>query len=413
METTKISNPLSGKKIAVIIAAAGSSTRMGGPVKKEYLPLKNGTVLSEAAKTFLKTINCTYLTITVPEKGENDAKTALFSDREIQTLLQNTELDFVEGSSTRQKSIFNALVSLSEKKSVPDIVLIHDGARPFVTKNIIEETALAALEFGGAVPGITPTDTQKIKDEKGFIKTHLTRSEMTAVQTPQGFDFEKLFEAHKKALNEDKEFTDDTEIFGFFAGNVKIVTGSAENIKITYPKDYKYENQHIASDGDNKMNPANIKIGLGYDLHRLEEGRALIIGGVKIPFEKGEAGHSDGDTLLHAITDALLGASGLGDIGSYFPPEEAQWKDADSSVLLKKCWNDVKNAGWKLGNLDCIIKLEKPKLLPYRNQIIDSIAKILEVERDKVFVKAKTGEKLESVGEGKAIEVWANCLLVK
>lgn len=156
-----------------------------------------------------------------------------------------------------------------------------------------------------------------------------------------------------------------------------------------------------------------IRVGLGYDKHVLTEGRRLILGGVEIPFEKGEAGHSDGDLLLHAITDALLGAGGLGDIGSYFPPSDPKWKDADSSILLKKCWDDVRNAGWKLGNLDCVIALEKPKFLPFREQVRESIAKILEVQKEQIFVKAKTGEKLGDVGQGRAVEAWAVCLLEK
>lgn len=154
-----------------------------------------------------------------------------------------------------------------------------------------------------------------------------------------------------------------------------------------------------------------IRVGLGYDKHVLTEGRKLILGGVIIPFEKGEAGHSDGDVLLHAITDALLGAAGLGDIGSYFPPSDPQWKDADSALLLKKCWQDVKNAGWDLGNLDCVIALEKPKFLPFRDQARESIANILEVSKDQIFVKAKTGEKLGDIGQGRAVEVWSVCLL--
>ena len=154
-----------------------------------------------------------------------------------------------------------------------------------------------------------------------------------------------------------------------------------------------------------------IRVGLGYDKHVLTEGRKLILGGVIIPFEKGEAGHSDGDVLLHAITDALLGAAGLGDIGSYFPPGDPQWKDADSALLLKKCWQDVKNAGWDLGNLDCVIALEKPKFLPFRDQVRESIANILEVSKDQIFVKAKTGEKLGDIGQGRAVEVWSVCLL--
>ena len=156
-----------------------------------------------------------------------------------------------------------------------------------------------------------------------------------------------------------------------------------------------------------------IRVGLGYDKHVLTEGRKLILGGVVIPFEKGEAGHSDGDVLLHAITDALLGAAGLGDIGSYFPPSDPQWKDADSAMLLKKCWQDVKNASWSLGNLDCVIALEKPKFLPFRDQVRQSIADILEVSKDQIFVKAKTGEKLGDVGQSRAVEVWSVCLLEK
>ena len=156
-----------------------------------------------------------------------------------------------------------------------------------------------------------------------------------------------------------------------------------------------------------------IRVGLGYDLHRLVENRKLIIGGVEFPFEKGEDGHSDGDALLHAITDAVLGASGLGDIGSFFPPEEAKWKDADSAVLLKTVIDKVYSKGWKIENLDCVIKLEKPKFLPRRQEVIDSIASILGIERDRVFVKAKTGEKLPPVGTSEAIEAECVCLLSK
>ena len=156
-----------------------------------------------------------------------------------------------------------------------------------------------------------------------------------------------------------------------------------------------------------------IRVGLGYDLHRLVENRKLIIGGVEFPFEKGEDGHSDGDALLHAITDAVLGASGMGDIGSFFPPEEAKWKDADSAVLLKTVIDKVYSKGWKIENLDCVIKLEKPKFLPRRQEVIDSIASILGIERDRVFVKAKTGEKLPPVGTSEAIEAECVCLLSK
>ncbi|MCI7546148.1 MAG: 2-C-methyl-D-erythritol 2,4-cyclodiphosphate synthase [Treponema porcinum] len=395
-----------GKTTAVIIAAAGSSTRMGGTVKKEYLPLKNGTVLSECAKVFLSTLSVKYVVITVPCGGSGEAQKALFADDALKPLLRTVNLSFVEGGSTRQKSILNALEFLAETDCPPDIVLIHDGARPFVTGEIILRTAEAAAEFGAAVPGIPPVDTQKTVGEDGFISVHLRRASMTAVQTPQGFLFPKLLEAHRKAAGDDVEYTDDTEIWDKYEGKVKVVEGNACNKKITYAHDYSART-------DTGKDGMILRTGLGYDLHRLTAGRKLVIGGIDIPFEKGEDGHSDGDALLHAITDALLGASGLGDIGSFFPPEEAQWKDADSSVLLQTVWKKIQAEGWKLNNLDCVIKLEKPKFLPYRNQVISSVAETLGVSTEQVFVKAKTGEKLGSVGNGEVIEVWCSCILTK
>ena len=156
-----------------------------------------------------------------------------------------------------------------------------------------------------------------------------------------------------------------------------------------------------------------IRIGLGWDLHRLISGRRLILGGIELPFEKGEDGHSDGDVLFHAITDAVLGAAGLGDIGSFFPPEDPQWKDADSAKLLAAVMEKVRAAGWQIENLDCVVKLEKPKFIPYRQQVIESIARTLQIRPDQVFVKAKTGEKLPPVGTSEAVEASAVCLLSK
>ena len=156
-----------------------------------------------------------------------------------------------------------------------------------------------------------------------------------------------------------------------------------------------------------------IRVGIGYDLHKLVENRKLLLGGVQFDFNKGEDGHSDGDVLLHAITDALLGASGLGDIGSYFPPENAEWKDANSKKLLQIVLNDIQNENWKIINLDCVIKLEKPKFLPKRQEVIDSIAQILKIDRTQIFVKAKTGEKLPPVGTCDAVEAYVVCLLEK
>lgn len=154
-----------------------------------------------------------------------------------------------------------------------------------------------------------------------------------------------------------------------------------------------------------------IRVGLGWDLHRLVSGRDLIVGGVIIPHDKGEDGHSDGDALLHAITDALLGASGLGDIGELFPPNDPQWKGADSGELLRKAYALVRAKGWAVGNVDAVIALERPKVLPHRATIRESVATILGIDPSLVFVKAKTGEGLDAVGTGDAIACWATCLL--
>ena len=156
-----------------------------------------------------------------------------------------------------------------------------------------------------------------------------------------------------------------------------------------------------------------IRVGLGTDLHRLVEGRKLMLGGVEIPFEKGEHGHSDGDVLLHAITDSLLGAAAISDIGELFPPSDEKWKDADSKKLLTSAYELVKGQGWSIENIDCVIKLEKPKFLPYRQAVRESIAGILDIDASQIFVKAKTGEKLGDVGSGLSIEAEAVCLLSK
>lgn len=386
----------------LVIAAAGSSSRMGLGKKKEYLPLKKGTVLSESVRAFIEASDFSEVIVSIPKDGEQEAKAALLADTEIKSLLKNTTLTFTEGGATRQESVFKALCKAKNKNS---IVLIHDGARPFVSKKIIQDVISKAQEFGAAVPAIQPVDTQKEIAPDRTISRHLVRKNLGAVQTPQGFLLEPLIECHKAAFQKKLEFTDDTEVWDAFPNftggkKVHIVEGSEKNKKITFIQDISKET---------KMT----RIGIGTDLHRLVEGRKFILGGVEIPAEKGELGHSDGDVLLHAISDALLGASGVGDIGSYFPSEDPKWKNADSAELLKKIWADIKSAGWILGNLDCVVETEKPKLLPWREKIISSIAGILEADSKNIFVKAKTNEKQDAVGEGNAIKAYCVCLLEK
>ncbi len=405
----------------LVLTAAGSSSRMGNIGKKEYLKLGTGTVLSQSLKAFLKSAFFSHIVITIPAGSENLARSAVFADSEIKGLLKNSILTFVEGSSTRQESIFNALTYLKNNtQNQYAIVLVHDAARPFVTTQIIQDTISASQNFGAAVPAVSVVDTQKEVSQDGTITKHLERSTLKAVQTPQGFDFMPFFECHSQALKDKLFVTDDTQIWDAFpkitdGRKVHIVNGDIQNKKITYPEDVLTENKTIAKDKQShtKRELKMLRVGFGTDLHKLQEGRRFLLGGVEIPSDKGELGHSDADVLLHAIADALLGASGMGDIGSYFPPEDNQWKDADSKVLLNIVWNDIQKKGWKLNNLDCVIEFEKPKFLPWRQKVIDSITKILGVNNDQIFVKAKTNEKVDAVGERLAIKAYCTCLLYK
>jgi len=412
---------------AVILTAAGTSSRFEKGQKKEFIPLYSklfpsqviGTVLSCSAEPFLQFLSATplftlcNLIITVPlgntAQNIDRATKALFSSTFVTETLSKMGIvpEFVSGGSTRQESVFHALEYLDcardSQKLLPHIVLIHDAARPFTSATIVEHVLELAAQKGAAVATIPPVDTQKEIGSDGAIVRHLDRSTLVAVQTPQGFLFAPLFDAHAKAMGDGKPYTDDTEIWGRYAGQVYTCEGSVDNKKLTYQSDLEQYMNYSTT----------FRTGLGYDLHRLVKGRALILGGITIPFEKGELGHSDGDVLLHAITDAVLGAAALGDIGELFPPSDTTWKDANSAQLLQTAWLKVKDAGWELENLDCVLALEKPKFLPWREQVRSSIATILDCEENRVFVKAKTGEGLGEIGRGEAVSAWVSCLLQK
>ncbi len=415
----------SNTSIAVIITSAGKSSRFNAGKKKEYLPLastiiKNqpyGTVLSCSLEPFLQFFQhntqffLKHLVITVPNDNfENECIKALHAIneslyvRDMFELLQITP-EFVAGNDTRQKSVYNALLHINPTGTqLPDIdlVLIHDAARPFLSAEIVNSVVHKCKEKGSAVPIVEPVDTQKEIDSQGKIIRHLTRSDLGAVQTPQGFDFNKLFTAHTLASADNKNYTDDTEIWAQYCNSVYTVPGSNKNIKITFMQDLQTNTPST-----------QFRTGLGTDLHKLEEGRKFFLGGLEIPFEKGAVAHSDGDVLLHAITDSLLGAAGLGDIGELFPPTDLTWKDADSKELLKSAWSKIKNDGWKIENIDCVLHMEKPKFLPWREKVIISISDILKCDSNRVFVKAKTGEGLGDVGNGNAISAQVICLLSK
>ncbi|WP_428769676.1 2-C-methyl-D-erythritol 2,4-cyclodiphosphate synthase [Treponema sp. HNW] len=423
---------MGAQKLALVLTAAGTSARFssgrGSPaadsVKKEYEALqsplfpeqKGGTVLSCAADAFLTALDdepnfiFSRLIITLPPCRGHRAKAlkALRASACTLRMLEKASLEpeFVEGGSDRRESVLRALEHLAGGNE-PDIVLVHDAARPFVSPALVHRVLELCAEKGAAAPAVPPVDTYKEAEQTdGRIVRHLERSRLAAVQTPQGFYFKPLLDAHRRACSDSKSYTDDTEIWGAYAGDVFLCEGERSNMKITYKED-------LPSSPAVSVLPAVpvYRTGLGTDTHRLVENRPLLIGGVHIPFEKGELAHSDGDVLLHAITDALLGAAALGDIGELFPPSDNRWKDADSALLLKAAWERVQKAGWLLENLDCVITIEKPKMLPWRAAVQKRIAGILGCETGRIFVKAKTAEGMGDIGEGKAVGAQCVCLL--
>jgi 2-C-methyl-D-erythritol 4-phosphate cytidylyltransferase/2-C-methyl-D-erythritol 2,4-cyclodiphosphate synthase len=409
----------------IVIAAAGNSSRMGGE-KKEFLVLgeTGDSVLARSVSAFLPFLPAR-IVITLPADNFDAhraraaallCESAAFDERALQTIT------YARGGKERSESVFNALCFLDENEPQSNkenaVVLIHDAARPYLDAALIERVLQAARQNGAACPAIPPVDTMKESGGDGFVRRHLERSSLFCAQTPQGFWFAPLFYAHKKAraaaARQKRAFTDDTEIWDKYAARngvhnpCALVEGSPRNSKITFPADLSGTARAAC---ESAPAPPRFRAGLGYDVHPLVPNRVLVLGGIVIPFDKGEAGHSDGDALLHAITDAVLGAAALGDIGSFFPSDDAAYKDADSRALLLAAWNAVTRARWRLENLDCVIELEKPKLLPHRDAMRDSIADVLGVSRDCVFVKAKTGEKMGEVGRGEAVKAWAVCLL--
>jgi len=394
--------------IAAIVCAAGSSRRMGCK-KKEYLSLpyiaagSPLTVLGTVVSAFASLPQIRPIVIAVPPGEESQARSCLPKELQAET----ERVYFVSGGKTRRASVHNALLFLAGYK--PSYVLIHDGARPWIKRELIEKIAEATIKYRAAIPALPLVETPKELDsstgEVRFIKRHLRRENLCAVQTPQGFAFPEILAAHEKAAKREEqygfEYTDDAEVWGEFAGQVAVIPGDTENRKITYPEDLE-----MAANGKSLE-----RIGLGRDLHRLVSGRKFLLGGVEIPFDKGELGHSDGDVLAHAVCDAILGAAGLGDIGELFPDSDPAYKDADSMELLKRAWQHVKAQGWRLANLDCVLSCEKPKILPYRDRIRASLAKALDADPALVFVKGKTAEGLGPIGNGEAVEATAVCLL--
>ena len=380
-------------RVAALIVAAGTGERFGGPLPKVFVPLGPRPMLLWAVQAYAAHPEIDHLGLVVAPEYVSRARELC---RDVPAAVQ-----VIAGGLHRRQSVLNGLRALAERP--PDLVAIHDGARPLVSAAIISDSLRVCREHGAALTAVAATDTVK-QVEAGRIVATLDRRSLYLAQTPQTFRFELILQAHERAEAEDWEVTDDAMLLERLGHTVYISQGAARNLKITTRDDLQRAEVLL-------MAEQTPRVGHGLDVHRLVEGRRLMLGGVEIPHDKGLLGHSDADAALHAIADALLGACGLGDIGRLFPDTEAQYQDADSAELLRQVVARVAQAGWCVGNVDVTIIAQEPRLAPHVEAMRAATATALGVAVEQVSYKATTTEKLGPIGEGQAIAAEAIALL--
>ena len=375
-------------RIAALLVAAGSGSRFGTPTPKQFLSIAGRPVIRWAAETLHPLVD---LLQPVGEAAPIDA-----------ALDGLAHLPPVLGGATRQDSVRAGLLAL--EPHAPDIVLVHDAARPLIPKGTIE-SLLAALSEGflGAIPAVPVADTLK-RGNGEIIDTTIPRKNLFRAQTPQAFDFATLLTLHRTAEN--PEATDDAWLLEQAGHAVKLVPGHEENIKMTFSADAERLERSLA--------PAMLpRMGTGYDVHVLKAGRPMILCGVTIPFEFGLDGHSDADVGIHALCDAIYGALAEGDIGRFFPPTEGEWKDADSARFLRHAAARIAARGGFLVNADVTLICERPKITPHAASMRARLAELLSVDIGCISVKATTSEKLGFTGRGEGIAAQAAvCVMV-
>jgi len=380
--------------VAVIIAAAGNSTRMGAGIDKQFVLVAGRPLLWHSVQRFNSMPGVTQLLVTVSKSNE---------DRVVELLretVQRIPWKVVQGGTERQYSIRNAVLLTDEEA---DLVLVHDGARPFVELETVQQSIRVATEFGAAAVAVPVKDTIKMADAEAIVLKTLDRSMLWQIQTPQVFRREVLVKAHEQAAAAGVLATDDAALVELTGGSVRLVRGSYFNFKVTTPEDVLMA-EAVAAGG--RMQSMQ-RVGIGYDVHRFVEGRPLMLGGVPVSYPLGLEGHSDADVLLHAISDALLGAAGLGDIGRHFPDTDSRYKGVSSLILLREVRDKLKEAGFAAHNVDAVIEAQEPKLASYIDQMNTRIAETLCIEVAQVNVKATTTEKLGFVGRKEGIAAQA------
>jgi len=392
---TTVSRP---EKFHVLIPSAGTGSRLGGELPKQYQRLAGKTVIEFSLEIFSKLEEVESIWLGLSPKSD------------FQQFKEDIKIhQLPSGGETRAQTVFNTLGQMLEKLPASDWVLVHDAARPGLKKEevlqLIREVTANPKNCGGIL-AIPLADTLKKGDllQVNHISKTLPRDGLWLAQTPQMFRIGQLHAALKKAFERNIPITDEASAMESEGFSPILVHGSTENFKITYPQDLHLMEKIL-------QNKPKIRIGQGYDVHRLVEGRDLLLGGIQIPFEKGLLGHSDADALMHAITDALIGALGLGDIGRHFPDNDPQYKNANSSVLLKHIYELVKSHGFEIINIDSTIICQEPKLSKHIPSMIAHISQLLEIDLSCINIKAKTNEGLGYLGQSEAIETQAVVLV--
>jgi 2-C-methyl-D-erythritol 4-phosphate cytidylyltransferase / 2-C-methyl-D-erythritol 2,4-cyclodiphosphate synthase len=378
--------------VTAIIAAGGRGERLGAGRPKQLLALGGVPILQRSVDALLSHPLVRDLVVALPADLAAAPPNYL--------LHRAKPLVVVEGGARRQDSV---ALAFARVPSQAEVVVIHDAARPLVTADLIERTIAAAIDGGAAVAAVPATDTVKRSDGAGYVAETLPREQVYLAQTPQAFRVAVL----RDALAVTGDATDEAALAERAGHRVRLVEGEPSNVKITSSDDLRAAERAVSA-----TTPA-IRIGQGYDLHRLVAGRRLVLGGVVVPFELGLAGHSDADIVCHAVTDAVLGAAGLGDIGRLFPDTDARWKDADSVALLAAASTIVRDAGYAVVNVDVTVIAERPKLAPYAETMRANLAGALGCAAGQVSVKAKTNEGVESMGAGQSMAAHAVALIAR
>ncbi len=392
-------------KVAAVVVAAGTGSRLGGAegLPKQYRDVAGRAVLAHTLATFLDHpgIDRVVCVVHADHGALYEAATAVLGSRA-------ERVAPVVGGANRQESVRLGLEALAD--FAPDRVLVHDAARPFVSSTILDR-ALAALGENEAVLVAVPVvDTLKRAGDGALVVDTVSRDGLWAAQTPQGFHFAPLLAAHTRAATEGRtDFTDDAAVAEWAGMTVTLVEGERGNVKITTAADLAEAETRMTIDRFARL--ADVRVGWGYDVHAFEPGDHVTLCGVAIPHEAKLNGHSDADVALHALTDAILGALGDGDIGAHFPPSDEKWRGCASAVFLRDAVARLEKRGGLLAHVDVTLVAEVPKIGPHREVMRASVAEICKISIDRVGVKATTNEKLGFVGRQEGIAAMASATI--